>query len=214
MAETLGVVCALRPQTTQPISDCCITPRPSPKPMSIATPPSGPGDIPPSDPTAVDLSPGSLNPTQDPTQDPTQESSVAAAAIAENEAEPTLDQADNQAVNQATEPETVPEFVLPSLDRHECRACGYVYEPADGDGRTLTPGTLFQDIPGTWSCPVCRAPKIQFINIGPKEKPSGFQENLTYGLGGNVMTPSQKRLLIFGSLVVAFLFLMSFYGFK
>lgn len=103
----------------------------------------------------------------------------------------------------------------PSLDRYECRSCGYVYEPTDGDGRrNVAPGTLFEEVPETWICPVCRAPKVQFINIGPKAKPSGFDENLTYGLGVNTMTAAQKRLLIFGSLVVGFLFLMSFYGLK
>jgi rubredoxin len=101
------------------------------------------------------------------------------------------------------------------LDRHECRACGYVYEPQDGDGRrNIAPNTPFEEVPGDWVCPVCRAPKIQFINIGPKENPSGFEENLSFGLGVNVMTASQKRLLIFGGLVIAFLFLMSFYGLK
>ncbi|MEB3275047.1 MAG: rubredoxin [Prochlorothrix sp.] len=117
--------------------------------------------------------------------------------------------ADSEAPPEAETP------AAPSLDRHECRACGYVYEPTDGDGRrNIAAGTLFEDVPATWVCPVCRAPKVQFINIGPKSKPSGFDENLTYGLGVNTMTAAQKRLLIFGSLVVGFLFLMSFYGFK
>jgi len=33
---------------------------------------------------------------------------------------------------------------------------------------------------------------------------SGFQENLSYGLGVNQLTPTQKNLLIFGGLGLAF----------
>lgn len=98
-------------------------------------------------------------------------------------------------------------------DRYECRACGYIYEPTDGDSRANIPaGTLFPDIAENWRCPVCRASKNQFINIGPKGAPSGFEENLGYGFGVNAMTPARKRVLIFGGLILAFLFLMSFYG--
>lgn len=99
------------------------------------------------------------------------------------------------------------------LDRHECRACGYVYEPTKGDSKAnIAPNTPFQALPPTWRCPVCGARTSQFENIGPKDKPSGFQENLGYGFGVNVLTPAQKNILIFGGLVLAFLFMLSLYG--
>ena len=86
-----------------------------------------------------------------------------------------------------------------SEDRYECRSCGYVYEPLKGDDRrNIPPDTPFQSLDVTWRCPVCTAPKMQFSNIGPKGKASGFEENLGYGLGVNVMTPGQKNVLIFG----------------
>jgi rubredoxin len=114
---------------------------------------------------------------------------------------------------ETTEPTPPPKPQYP--DRYECRSCGYIYEPTEGDSRAqIAPNTLFEDVPDPWKCPVCRAPKAQFINIGPKGAPSGFEENLRYGLGVNAMTPAQKRLLIFGGLVLAFLFMMSFYGVK
>jgi hypothetical protein len=59
---------------------------------------------------------------------------------------------------------------------------------------------------------VCSAPKKSFSNIGVKGSPSGFKENLGYGLGVNTMTPAQKNLLIFGGLGLAFLFFLSLYG--
>lgn len=98
------------------------------------------------------------------------------------------------------------------LSTYECRSCGYVYEPLKGDqqGKVL-PGTAFSDLPSTWRCPVCAAGASQFDDIGEKGKPSGFEENLSYGLGVNVMTPTQKNLLIFGGLGVAFLLFMSLY---
>lgn len=101
----------------------------------------------------------------------------------------------------------------PALDRYECRACGYTYEPTKGDDRAqIAPGTLFTELPVTWRCPVCSARPAQFENIGPAGSPSGFKENLGYGLGVNTLTPGQKNLLIFGGLAIAFLLFMSLYG--
>jgi len=100
-------------------------------------------------------------------------------------------------------------------DCYECRSCGYVYEPSKGDNRAkIAANTAFQTLPKTWRCPVCSAPQTQFVNIGAKNRPSGFQENLGYGLGVNTLTPGQKNILIFGGLALAFLFFMSLYGLK
>ncbi len=97
--------------------------------------------------------------------------------------------------------------------RHECLACGYVYEPAKGDRNAgVAPGTLFADLPSTWRCPVCSARRTQFRSIGAAGTPSGFQENLNYGFGVNRLTPGQKNLLIFGALGLAVLFFLSLYG--
>ncbi|MEL6221465.1 MAG: rubredoxin [Cyanobacteria bacterium J06627_8] len=100
------------------------------------------------------------------------------------------------------------------MDRYECGACGYIYEPVLGDGASIAAGTPFEDIHDPWKCPVCSASKRQFGNIGPAGNPSGFKENLGYGLGVNVLTPGQKNILIFGSLFLGFLFFMSLYGLK
>ncbi|MEO0854090.1 MAG: rubredoxin [Cyanobacteria bacterium J06648_11] len=98
------------------------------------------------------------------------------------------------------------------LATYKCRSCDYVYEPLKGDQQgKIAPGTAFADLPETWRCPVCAAGQQQFEDVGAKDKPSGFEENLGYGLGVNVMTPAQKNLLIFGALGVGFLFFMSLY---
>lgn len=99
------------------------------------------------------------------------------------------------------------------LDRHECRACGYIYEPTKGDGKSQVPaGTLFEELPARWRCPICGVPKSQFTNIGVAGSPSGFKENLNYGLGVNRLTPGQKNILIFGALALGVLFFLSLYG--
>ncbi|MEO0456185.1 MAG: rubredoxin [Cyanobacteria bacterium P01_A01_bin.114] len=101
------------------------------------------------------------------------------------------------------------------MDRYECRACGYVYEPAKGDSQgNVAAGIAFDDLGADWRCPVCGARKTQFSNVGPKGSPSGFKENLGYGLGVNVLTPGQKNILIFGALGIAFLFFLSLYGLR
>ncbi|MEO1133732.1 MAG: rubredoxin [Cyanobacteria bacterium J06639_1] len=98
------------------------------------------------------------------------------------------------------------------LTTYKCRSCDYVYEPLKGDQQgKIAPGTAFADLPDTWRCPVCAASPKQFEDVGAKDKPSGFEENLSYGLGVNVMTPAQKNILIFGALGVGFLFFMSLY---
>jgi flavin reductase (DIM6/NTAB) family NADH-FMN oxidoreductase RutF/rubredoxin len=47
--------------------------------------------------------------------------------------------------------------------RYVCSVCGYVYDPAIGDpDGGIAPGTRFEDIPDTWTCPVCGAEKSKF----------------------------------------------------
>ena len=112
-----------------------------------------------------------------------------------------------------SDPKTEKTLAEQAPPRYECRGCGYVYEPSMGDGnRNIPPGTLFTDLPEDWRCPVCGARQNQFENIGATGAPSGFQENLKYGLGVNTLTPGQKNLLIFGALALGFLFFLSLYG--
>lgn len=46
----------------------------------------------------------------------------------------------------------------------ECKICWTPYDPAEGDeSRQVPPGAAFTALPGDWSCPVCGAPKEQFM---------------------------------------------------
>ncbi len=45
---------------------------------------------------------------------------------------------------------------MPDYRRWICDACGYIYEEAKGDPDSgLPPGTLYEDIPQDWMCPLC-----------------------------------------------------------
>jgi rubredoxin len=47
--------------------------------------------------------------------------------------------------------------------RFICGACGFIYDPADGDeDGGIPPGTEFVDIPNDWFCPACGARKSEF----------------------------------------------------
>jgi rubredoxin-NAD+ reductase len=50
--------------------------------------------------------------------------------------------------------------------RYECDACGYVYDPKEGDpDGGIVPGTRWEDIPDDWVCPVCGAGKDEFTEV-------------------------------------------------
>lgn len=132
-------------------------------------------------------------------------------------AQPTSDDPSlSEAPAETNEASAEPKVLTPAeMDQYECRSCGYAYEPAKGDSRSdIPPGTEFIQLPESWRCPVCGARPNQFSNIGPVGRPSGFKENLGYGLGVNTLTPGQKNILIFGSLALAFLFFLSLYGLR
>jgi rubredoxin len=106
-----------------------------------------------------------------------------------------------------------PAITADVLDRYECRACGYIYEPERGDNKyDIAAGRPFAELPVNWRCPVCTAKKAAFSNIGPSGTASGFKANLGYGFGVNKLTPGQKNILIFGALALGFLFFISLYG--
>ena len=116
----------------------------------------------------------------------------------------------------AAEPAAVAVVEDPSTHRFECRSCGFVYDPAEGVKKLgIVSGTPFDDLdPASFRCPVCRSKVGAFKDIGPRDKPSGFEENLNFGLGVNRLTPGQKNVLIFGSFALAIAFFLSLYSLR
>jgi len=104
----------------------------------------------------------------------------------------------------------------PATHRFECRSCGFVYDPAEGVRKlAIEAGTPFLELdPLSFRCPVCRSRVGAFKDIGPRNKPSGFEENLNFGLGVNRLTPGQKNVLIFGAFALAIAFFLSLYSLR
>lgn len=49
------------------------------------------------------------------------------------------------------------------MKKYVCSVCGYVYDEAKGDSKSgIAPGTLWQDLPENWLCPLCGATKSEF----------------------------------------------------
>ena len=52
------------------------------------------------------------------------------------------------------------------MTKYECTVCGYVYDPEVGDSDgNVSPGTPFDKLPDGWVCPVCGAPKSDFVKL-------------------------------------------------
>lgn len=52
------------------------------------------------------------------------------------------------------------------MDKYECTACGYIYDPEVGDAESNIPsGTAFEDLPEDWVCPVCGVSKSMFVKV-------------------------------------------------
>ena len=49
------------------------------------------------------------------------------------------------------------------FNRYQCPGCGHIYDEQRGNPREgFTPGTRWDDIPETWTCPDCGAAKSDF----------------------------------------------------
>jgi rubredoxin len=53
------------------------------------------------------------------------------------------------------------------MEKWECTVCGWIYDPEKGDpSQGVEPGTSFEDLPESWVCPECGAPKTLFEKVG------------------------------------------------
>jgi rubredoxin len=61
------------------------------------------------------------------------------------------------------------------MNKYVCPACGYVYDPAQGDADSgIKPGTPFEELPDDWVCP-CGATKSMFEEEGATYKKHGVR---------------------------------------
>ena len=56
-----------------------------------------------------------------------------------------------------------PQKTLNNMKKYVCDVCGYEYDPELGDAENGIPaGTVFEDLPEDWTCPLCGVGKDQF----------------------------------------------------
>ena len=52
------------------------------------------------------------------------------------------------------------------MAKWKCSICGHIYDEKEGDPTAnIAPGTLFEDLPGDWVCPVCGAARNMFVKV-------------------------------------------------
>jgi rubredoxin len=60
------------------------------------------------------------------------------------------------------------ENVMYEYKQYNCNDCDYIYHESLGDPDSgIAPGTLWQDIPDSWICSECGAPKSVFSLMAP-----------------------------------------------
>jgi pyruvate oxidase len=56
----------------------------------------------------------------------------------------------------------------------KCTVCGYIYDEKTGDTKVgISPGTPFENLPDTWTCPVCGAGKEAFDKVADQDIHAG-----------------------------------------
>ncbi|MCM0647880.1 rubredoxin [Clostridium swellfunianum] len=52
------------------------------------------------------------------------------------------------------------------MKKYVCIACGYIYDPEIGDpDNGVDAGTVWEDVPEDWVCPLCGVGKDQFEEV-------------------------------------------------
>ena len=154
------------------------------------------------------------DPSPEPAQEPAPEPSLEPAPEQVLELAP--EAAPGATIESSTESSSESPEDDPADHRFECLSCGFVYDPEEGIKKLkIASGIPFLELdPASFRCPVCRSKMGAFKDIGPRNKPSGFEENLNFGLGVNRLTPGQKNVLIFGGFALAVAFFLSLYSLR
>lgn len=65
------------------------------------------------------------------------------------------------------------------MDKYICQVCATIYDPYLGDPEDgFPPGTPFEGLPESWTCPVCGSPKSSYIPLPEEEYQKLVNEKL------------------------------------
>ena len=82
--------------------------------------------------------------------------------------------------------------------RYRCLVCEHIYDPAVGDPNSgIAPGTPFEQIPDSWSCPECGATKADFeldLRVAVRQAAAQYvEDSLGAGLDGLQLAARERR---------------------
>lgn len=73
----------------------------------------------------------------------------------------------------------------------KCCTCGWIYDPEQGDPENkIDRGTKFDDLPDSWTCPICMCGKEFFEPIAPRKISSRGQDDRKMDLGDHQRSDS------------------------
>lgn len=56
------------------------------------------------------------------------------------------------------------------MDKYICKVCYTIYNPQIGDSEEgIAPNTPFENLPDSWTCPVCGTPKEKFEKLSAEQ---------------------------------------------
>ncbi|MES9911312.1 MAG: FAD-dependent oxidoreductase [Candidatus Sedimenticola sp. 4PFRAG1] len=81
-----------------------------------------------------------------------------------------------------------------------CEACGYIYDEAKGDPDSgLAPGTLYEDIPDDWQCPLCGLTKSDLILLPDPKPMAAVERTKSTSAGNNNCRGGEDYIVIVGA---------------
>lgn len=64
------------------------------------------------------------------------------------------------------------------MDKYICRVCANIYDPVKGDSEAgISAGTLFENLPEDWICPVCGSSKDKYELLSQERYSRLFPEH-------------------------------------
>ena len=78
------------------------------------------------------------------------------------------------------------------MKKYVCTICGYIYDEAAGSpDQGIAADTKWEDLPETWVCPICTAPKSMFNEVKEEVKEEAEEKLIDAIKKGRENAPDQ-----------------------